>query len=451
MTWKAKWRTTEWGRWLVRRRQAQWEKAMFRKGKRALESLLEQADAPVLTYVVPYDIHRLRTGGGKRIVGVAGGLAGEYAVFILTLAPSSVPFHIRAIGERVWLVSVPQSLAFEAAVKRTSASSAGLAALSQFGSTLSEWVQTLRLVASYTRIWVHVSPMHWGFMEKTLGLAGSRVVYDAHDDALHFWTSVLACRDPDAVNELACRERDLLACAESVFFCTQEDLDAVKKRSSSGLDSHWFVLPNGVSLADIPFIPPSHAMANRRAAGREKPIILFMGTAYGPNYDAVEWLIREAVPRIQDVEWMIVGMSKENYLSCGKQPPPSNMIFTGSVSEEQKTDLFSLAEIAVAPPIPGTGSSLKVPEYVAYGKAIAGAPSGMRGYGEFNVFSSVRVAEDLVPVLQQMLEELKQNPTALDDACLAARRRLDQTWDWMKLVQPLRAALAGAASMHVQS
>ena len=87
----------------------------------------------------------------------------------------------------------------------------------------------------------------------------------------------------------------------------------------------------------------------------------------------------------------------------GYLEPCENVVLTGPVSEEAKEAILSLADVAWAPMKSGTGSSLKIPEYIAHGKMVVGTPIGFRGFEELLRFSSVIADEDIQGFFGQVL------------------------------------------------
>ena len=103
----------------------------------------------------------------------------------------------------------------------------------------------------------------------------------------------------------------------------------------------------------------------------------------------------------------------------------------------------SLASVALAPMKSGTGSSLKIPEYVAHGKIVIGTPVGLRGFEALAQSASVIQTPDVGGALGAVLARLEQEPAAFDPDCRAARAEVQAAWDWSVVARPLVAALGG--------
>ena len=77
-----------------------------------LRRLTARSAKPVLVYVVPFDIWKLRTGGGQRIAGIAKALSRNYNVLVLTSAWSTRTFAHHELGADCHLLAVPAGAGF---------------------------------------------------------------------------------------------------------------------------------------------------------------------------------------------------------------------------------------------------------------------------------------------------------------------------------------------------
>jgi glycosyltransferase involved in cell wall biosynthesis len=105
--------------------------------------------------------------------------------------------------------------------------------------------------------------------------------------------------------------------------------------------------------------------------------VLFIGSAYGPNNSAADFLhqlSRTFARRGIDLSVVVAG-------TC--HTPLADGLFhsLGLVSEEVKAALYVLARAVVAPLVGGTGTSLKIVEAMSMGKVVIGTNSAFRGLG----------------------------------------------------------------------
>ena len=129
---------------------------------------------------------------------------------------------------------------------------------------------------------------------------------------------------------------------------------------------------------------------------------------------------------------------------AGGAAPGANVLWLGPVAEETKTAVFALADVALAPMKSGTGSSLKIPEYVAHGKIVVGTPVGLRGFEALAGQAAVVATDDVGAALADTLARLARDPEGCSAACRTARAWVARHLDWSVAAQPLAAALEAA-------
>lgn len=361
-------------------------------------------------YVAPNDVWRFDTGGGKRILGIAREIGQEGHVLVLSWGQKDDKVAFREMGGGVGVLRVPQG-------KR------------------GEWMA--EEVLKGARGWIFVNPLqygHWAGMRRN-----RRVVYDAHDEFVVSYEG--RCGE---AGELERAERRLLEDADRTFFCTDRDLESTRRRYGDLEGKNWEVLPNGINGEEAGMaIVPSESIRKRLVAGWSRPVVLFAGANYGPNYEAVDEISREWAPGHPEVTFVVLGMRMDRYLRDGGLAPAPNVVFTGLVSEEEKRVLYDLAEVAIVPVRRGTGSSLKVPEAIAQGKMVIGTRVGLRGFEEWTKWESVIMTEAGPKALGEVLGRLEVDPGAYDAACRGAAEEMQRRYTWGALMERWRGTWGG--------
>ena len=146
-------------------------------------------------------------------------------------------------------------------------------------------------------------------------------------------------------------QHDCAAAVNHVVVCS--DLDAER----SGV-SNVAVVPNG---ADV----PDRARAIRTELMGAEPTLNFIGALdYEPNTEAVEWLVREIVPRIRarrpDVVTRIVGRGEQKVAWVANVPGVKLVGAVDDIAEE-----LAAADVSIVPIQVGAGTRLKVVEALA--------------------------------------------------------------------------------------
>ena len=399
-----------------------------------LRRIMAASTKPVLAYVVPFDIWKLRTGGGQRIAGIAKALSRDFNVLVLTSAWSVRKFAWHELGPDCHLLAAPTGAGFMERLR--AGKGAGLFAFNDHFDQLPEFRWMLEAVADRAQAWGFVHPIAWPVVHPYLR-PEQPVFYDANDDYAQFLQQAYGEAEDRLVARILGLERDLLQRATAAVFCTADDRAAVQRRNPD-CAVRLLVVPNGVDTAACRVVYPGEAHGRRQAAGLERPLAVFMGSIHKPNREAVEFIVREMVPNYTQVLFVVMGLDLEAYRGAGHvSADRANLVWTGPVSEAVKEAVFSLADIALAPLIGGTGSSLKIPDYVAHGKIVVATPIGLRGFEDLAKFPAVISAEDVRAALTGVLERLETDPQAFDPACRNAREWAERSLDWSVAAEPL--------------
>lgn len=209
------------------------------------------------------------------------------------------------------------------------------------------------------------------------------VVYDSQncEDALKgphlrgtFVGGMLA-RDVERVERRAVLESDL------VLACSEADAEAFVARY--GVEREKIALaPNGV---DCDAIRPADEAERRAARERlgiplDAPHVVFTGSNYEPNLEGLLLILESLAPEFPAARFSVVGgvgiMFRERF--PGRDVPP-NVDLLGFVEKEAMLDAYRSADVALNPMRQGSGTNIKMLDYMAAGIAILTTPVGARG------------------------------------------------------------------------
>lgn len=165
----------------------------------------------------------------------------------------------------------------------------------------------------------------------------------------------------------------------------------------NGVDIDIF---NQVSTTQIQTVKEKYALTNQT--------ILFMGSyLYKPNQEGINFLINEVMPQLtrkySDIKLVIIG---------GKVPAQESwLINPGTISAEKLPAFVKACKIGVAPIFSGSGTRLKILEYMAAGKpvvATAKASEGLDFCGEKN-FLIADNAKGFASQIEKLLSDDKMS------------------------------------------
>ena len=269
---------------------------------------------------------------------------------------------------------------------------------------------------------------------------GQKLIYDSHN--CEYAVKKLILGDTAAGRELVeevrsvegklCREADL------IFACSNEDADKFVDLYGTSRDKIVLV-PNGVDVEGIR--PPSRQereLARRRfGLPPDQPVLIFIGSGYGPNTEAAAFLVREIAPRLPNCAVMIAGSVKDSYQASRGPQSPANIIWLGTVDAARRLVLYQAADIALNPMFSGSGTNLKMLDYFAAGLPVVSTPAGARGLELSDDDCVVCCAEQFVSRVEGLMGDL----TACSRLGENARKLAVERYAWSLIAAKATAAM----------
>ena len=169
-------------------------------------------------------------------------------------------------------------------------------------------------------------------------------------------------------------EKYALEYSDFVFATSKEDKQKLVNKFDID-ENKIYIIPNGVDVSE--FSPcrsreKEIEKKNRGLAG--KKVVLFAGWTHPPNIVAVKEIIKMAGRmKNKDIIFLIVGRCGDAFKDIRK----SNIVFTGYV--EDTVPYLKVADFAINPMLSGSGTNIKVLEYLASGLPTITTPAGARG------------------------------------------------------------------------
>ena len=228
-------------------------------------------------------------------------------------------------------------------------------------------------------------------------------------------------------------EKECCQKARFITACSEEDQQRLSEIYGVPLEK-IIVVPNGVNTDEVLFTPVEQRLENKKQLGLEnEKIAIFMGSWHGPNLEACEAIfkIAEICPR---VKFLIMGSQ------CGyfkKRKLPANVALMGLVSEQTKTRVFEVADCALNPMYSGSGTNLKMFDYMAGGLPVISTEFGTRGIKDKTHFILANTVEEFGRAINAF--ELEDQASRVEKA----RKYVRDTFDWKVIVEKwcLEAAL----------
>lgn len=219
-------------------------------------------------------------------------------------------------------------------------------------------------------------PYLFHLMEKYSGV--KNLIYDSQNVEYQLKQSMLPktalaqqlLKNVFEMEKRACQISDLL------ITCSIEDTQNLKKLYQLNEDK-IVLAPNGVDTELISYTSFDDRQKRKKSLGIEGKInVVFIGSWHKPNLEAVQEIMKLA-QQLKEVNFIIMGgqcLAFKDYKS------PKNVYLAGVVEEKDKQLIYSYADIALNPMKTGSGTNLKIAEYMASGIPVITTPVGSRGY-----------------------------------------------------------------------
>jgi len=167
-------------------------------------------------------------------------------------------------------------------------------------------------------------------------------------------------------------ERALLRSCDAAYAVS--DIDAGRFCALYGIRP--VVLPNGVDAERFAVVTAEEATRARTRYGLTYPTALFMGGyPYLPNREAIDALVQDIVPRVRrsgvPLSLAVIGGEVPYTRSWLRNP--------GVILDPELPAFLKACDVCVAPIFSGSGTRLKVLEYLAAGKPVVATPKAVEG------------------------------------------------------------------------
>ena len=257
------------------------------------------------------------------------------------------------------------------------------------------------------------------------------LVYDSHNVEGLLRTALLD--DGSAGTELAkhvvLTEGELARKADLVLVCSPEDGRLFKKLYRVPAE-RIADAPNGVFTERIRPAQPQQRLAARRKLKLRGSVAIFIGSEYAPNVEAVRFIHNRVAPALPDTTFLIcggVGLEPEIAAMQGRS---RNLRILGKLTETQKQECLWAADVGLNPMFSGSGTNIKMFDFMAAGLPVVTTPVGARGIdaGEEHGIWAVE-GDALAPVLARLVA----HPSLCAKFGARARERVCEKYAWERI------------------
>ena len=140
-------------------------------------------------------------------------------------------------------------------------------------------------------------------------------------------------------------------------------------------------------------------------------------------------MIYKIAPYCPDVKFFFAGNLCNTLL---KKKRPENVALLGLISEDMRRFLFSVFDMGLNPMYSGSGSNIKMFDYMSMGLPIVTSRFGARGIDDISMFHIADTEEELINTITKfcITDEV--------DAVQQARNEIEKIYDWRVIAQGVR-------------
>lgn len=376
-------------------------------------------------------------GGGRlRLLGLYHGLGeGHQAHYVGTYDWPGPGYRKQQLTPALLEELVPLTEAhFAAAAKRAKeANGNGVidTAFHTMGHLSPDYVQAAKRAAEKADVVIFSHPWIYPLVLDVLR-PEQLIVYDAHNVEGLLRTELLD--DGGAGSEVARGvvevERAICRAADLILACSHEDREAFVSLYDIAPE-RIRLAPNGTFTRKI--LPPTkdEKYTARQQLGVEGgEVAFFLGSNYGPNVAAARFIAEVLAPALPEILFVIAGGVGEGIEELSL---PKNLRLTGRISDDEKIQWLQAVDIAINPMFGGSGTNIKMLDFMAAGLPIVSTPIGARGIETsgkaFMIARADNFAQSIQSLLSNEAERLKLGSGASSQA--------DRFYSWERISENL--------------
>ncbi|MCC5876160.1 MAG: glycosyltransferase [Candidatus Sumerlaeia bacterium] len=219
-------------------------------------------------------------------------------------------------------------------------------------------------------------------------------------------------------------EGRMLRRADSTYYVSSQNRDEMALLARNrGKES--YICPNGVTVRGRKWLKPGERGAQRREYGLpEGPMAVFLGSGHPPNGEAAGFIIDTLAPAFPGMTFVLIGTVVGWFHGHNL---PGNVLPWGPASTPVKNALLSVADIGLNPMKTGSGTSLKMMDYMASGLPILTTEIGARGMNGPELEGAIVARLEDFPA---QLTSLLDNRGRRHDLARLARKTAETCFDW---------------------
>ncbi|HEX4079735.1 MAG TPA: glycosyltransferase [Rhizomicrobium sp.] len=295
-----------------------------------------------------------------------------------------------------------------------------------------DYVAAARNAAAEADVVVFSHPWIYPLVREMLDPARQLIVYDAHNMEALLRMELLddGRAGTEIVRDVIRVEFELCHAAHLLLACSHEDRVAFNRFYGLAYE-RMRVIPNGTFTEKIrPATPGQKASARQELNLDSAPVAFFIGSNYHPNAEAVAFIAGVLAPALPHMLFVVAGGVGEGFAN---RPKPFNLHVTGYVDDDERQRWLHAADIAVNPMFGGSGTNIKMLDYMAAGLPVVTTPVGARGIDVSEEAFAVADPAQFATAVDTVLT----NPARAAALAGAARQQIRTLYSWERISRNL--------------
>lgn len=351
-------------------------------------------------------------GGGRlRLLGLYHNLGADIdCTYVGTYDWPGESYRSHKLSDTLREIDVPLSDSHHKAAAGLAAQAQGKTvidlAFSQQGHLSPEYIDTAEEHLGDSDVVIFSHPWVYPLLKDQLR-PDQLVIYDSQNVEGFLRAQLLDEDNPveeNLLRQVIQDENDVGWAADWILTCSHEDLLRFQRVYGFPLEK-MRVVPNGVMAfkGDFPF--PEQKFTVRQALNIDTDafVAIFIGSPYGPNMEAAEFILQQLAPVLPNVTFVIAGG-----VGQGVESNLSNVRITGRLEEDDKIRWLKACDIAINPMRSGSGTNIKMFDFMAMGLPVVTTAIGSRGI-ETGGRHVMRLVEPTMSAFATAIKELQDS------------------------------------------
>lgn len=242
----------------------------------------------------------------------------------------------------------------------------------------------------------------------------AKVVFEVHNIEYDLLAQLGAT--DEEVDYIKIKELEAVKLSDLILFRSQQNQQLLEKISGEIKNSR--IYRGCINSNEIKFV---------ERVGKNRNILFLGHLNYPPNALAVNLIANQVAPKT-NAKFYIAGVGPNNLKDTYKN---DNITFLGRVDDLNQ--LFLNMEIGLAPLMSGSGTRLKILDYMAGGIPVIGTNLSVEGL-EPEIRDSL-IIEDDITKYPQIIDSLLNNPKLLSEYSTAGRKYVEKYRNWKSCIQ----------------